>query len=369
MGSRLLTALDETMRHQAPLTFAEVASTDHRFFDRVWFCAYDPAGAAGLITGMGAYTNMNVFDGFVAIQHDGRQHNLRLSRPLRPDVDIMGVGPLRVEVVAPMRVLRLVLEANATGDAFDLTWTALNPARAEAPHLGRLDGRTYQDYLRFSQVGSVDGHLVVGGVEFTLDRWFGARDHSWGVRRGVGGFEPFTGSMPPEASGSLFLWVAIHAGDTTALVWAAEDGDGRPQSLDGSIWSGGHERHVVDLQHEITFRPGGRAYEHARVVLTDDHRDVWVIDADPLITAWAYRGTGYDRGWTDGKGLGAWRGESAVEADVYGVTDPEDVVFPDGSVQRPPHREQPVRISINGVAGVGHLPVITAGPVTRYGLQ
>jgi len=203
----VLTGLDETMRHQAPLTFSQVASTDHRFFDRVWFCAYHPEGTVGLITGMGSYTNMNVLDGFAAIQRSGRQHNVRLSRALRPAVDHMGVGPLRVEVVEPLQVLRLVLEPDDRrpedrrpedrhphqGLGFDLFWSAVGPARTEEPHAGRLDGRLYQEYLRYSQIGEVNGWLSIDDERYEVEHWFGARDHSWGVRRGVGGFEPFTG--------------------------------------------------------------------------------------------------------------------------------------------------------------------------------
>lgn len=367
----LLTALDETLRHQAPLTFAEVASTDHRFFDRTWYGMYAPDNSAGLITGMGAYTNMNVLDGFAAVQRSGRQYNLRLSRSLRPEVTHAGLGPLRVEVIRPLEAVRLILEPGGHPDqvtAFDVIWEAVAPPRLEPHHFGRLDGRAFEDYRRFSQPGKVSGTLSVAGEVFEARDWFGARDHSWGVRRGVGGFEPFTGSMPPEAAGVLFIWLAFHAGGWSGLVQLRELADGHRTALDGAVWDGKHWVPVVDVAHAISFRPGGRAFDRAQLELWGAGGERWIVEAERSLTAWAYVGTGYDGGYNDGRGLGVWRGPSLAECDVYDVSDPEDVVLPDGRVIRPRHREQPVRLTVNGVAGLGHLPIMAFGKLPRYGL-
>ena len=91
-ASAMLSALDETLRHQLPTTFDHVWTSDPRFFDRYWFSAYDPAGRFALICGMGLYSNMNVLDGFAALMlpRPGggfEQHNFRVSRALRPDID------------------------------------------------------------------------------------------------------------------------------------------------------------------------------------------------------------------------------------------------------------------------------------------
>ena len=80
----MLTALDDTLLHQAPLPFEFVASSDHRFYDRYWFEAIAPDGSAGVLISMGRYPNMNVLDGFVTAQTEGRQYNVRFSRQLRP---------------------------------------------------------------------------------------------------------------------------------------------------------------------------------------------------------------------------------------------------------------------------------------------
>ena len=75
--------------------------------------ASDPGGSGTLQLTLGAYSNMNVMDGgFVAIR-SGRQHNLRVSRSLRPHFETR-CGPMRVEMIEPLHHARLVVEG---GDA------------------------------------------------------------------------------------------------------------------------------------------------------------------------------------------------------------------------------------------------------------
>src|SRR4029453_18585631 len=105
-GSSVLSALDETLRHQLPTTFDHVWTSDPRQFDRYWFAAYDPQARFALICGMGLYSNMNVLDGYAALMlpragGGAEHHNFRVSRALRPDIDRPAVGPLSIEVVEP----------------------------------------------------------------------------------------------------------------------------------------------------------------------------------------------------------------------------------------------------------------------------
>src|SRR5439155_22424543 len=80
----MLTALDDSLWHQLPTTFDHVGTSDPRFFDRFWFACYEPSGAGAAQVTLGSYNNMNVLDGGVVAIRDGRQHNLRVSRSLRP---------------------------------------------------------------------------------------------------------------------------------------------------------------------------------------------------------------------------------------------------------------------------------------------
>lgn len=364
----MLTDLDETLVHQTSEPFGHVGTSDHRFFDRNWFGCYSPDGSAGLITGMGAYPNMNVLDGFAAVQRGGCQHNLRVSRPLRPAVADLTVGSLRHEVLEPLQSHRLVLEDGPHGFSFDLRWEGVAPAHLEPPHVDRLDGRLYQDYRRFDQPGQVEGWVRIGAERIDASGWFGARDHSWGVRRSIGGFEPFTGSLPPEIHGVLFIWCELAVEGMTGHVQVQEDAAGRVQSLEGFLLpAGGEPVAIVGVDHDIDFHPGARTYRRARLGLTDETGRRWDLDAEPILAPWAYRGTGYDGGFADGRGLGAFRGDH-VEHDRYDVSHHEDVVLPNGSTIQPLHREQGARVTLDGAPGFAHLPIMPIGRIERYGL-
>src|SRR5262245_51139792 len=110
----MLTKLDETLRHQLPTTFDHVGTSDPRFYDRYFFGVHDPAGSMVVHLGIGLYSNMNVMDGYVAVQTpegDGGgalQHNARVSRALRPDIDTVAVGPLHIDVLEPFERARIV---------------------------------------------------------------------------------------------------------------------------------------------------------------------------------------------------------------------------------------------------------------------
>jgi hypothetical protein len=360
-----LNPLDETLLHQTPEPFGTVTSSDHRWFDRDWFGCFSKAGDIGLITGIGAYSNMNVLDGFAAVQHAGLQYNVRASRQFRPQVDQVAVGPIRHEIVEPLQSVRLVVEPGEHEVAFDLLWEGTFPAHLEPRHRDRLDGRVYQDYSRFDQMGSVSGWVDVRGARFEASDWVGIRDHSWGVRRSVGGFEPFTGTMPPEIRGSLMIWLEFATADVNGHVQIMEDGSGNRSLLEGFMATRESRAEVVDVEHDIEFHDGMRAYKRATLQVTTDDGATWAIEAEPVLTAWAYKGTGYDNGFNDGKGLGAFRG-SVVEHDCYDVSHPEQVGTPNGVIV-PFHREQHVRLSVNGEVGYGHLPVMPIGRNERYG--
>src|SRR5215469_4331625 len=104
----MLTELDDSPWHQLPTTFDHVGSSDPRFFDRLWFAASDGRGESSLQCTLGVYQNMNVVDGGLVFIRDGRQHNVRLSRELRPHYDV-SVQPLAVRVIDPMRHIHLSL--------------------------------------------------------------------------------------------------------------------------------------------------------------------------------------------------------------------------------------------------------------------
>ena len=151
-----------------------------------------------LVCGLGLYMNMNVLDGYCAIQvpKEGggvEQHNVRLTRALRPNVDEHKVGPLSVEILEPYQRIRLLWEAGEFPLSFDLEWRAFLPPDEEKPHHRRVNGRPFEDYVRYTQSGRASGSVTLGDRSFEIDDWWAGRDHSWGVRSQVGGHEPLNG--------------------------------------------------------------------------------------------------------------------------------------------------------------------------------
>lgn len=377
----MLTSLDETLFHQGPVPFEQALVSDHRFYDRYVFTAVRADGQVGLVTGMAVYKNLNVMDGFVAAQVGGvRQRNLRLSRPLRPIATEHELGPLRTEFCEAFKTLRLVCERNEHGDSFDLTFRGFLPPHLEAHHFGRVDGRVHTDYWRFSQIGWTSGSALVAGRQYAVERWFSWRDHSWGLRPGVGGFEPFTGtraagglpsSIRAGGLGILVIYLGFATENFGGVFQLQEDENGRRLYLDGSIGSAdGAVHEIVEVEHEISFIPGTRLFDRMRLQLTASDARQWHIEVESIGRAWVFKGLGYDSGFNDEKGMGVWRGDAlTVESDVYDVSDVEEVILPDGRRLRPRHREQPVRVQVNGEAGQGHFPIIVIGRNRRYGLS
>src|SRR5690606_38503697 len=107
-------------------------------------------------------------------------------------------------------------------------------------------------------------------------------------------------------------WLAFRVQEFGGYFQLFENQDGERQSLAGAIvWpeeSGRASLRIVDVDHRITFHDGMRAYERAELTLITEDGARWEVVAEPILTAWAYNGTGYDTGYNDGKGLGVYRG-------------------------------------------------------------
>ena len=71
------------------------------------------------------------------------------------------VGGYRIEVVEPLRRLRVVLE-ETEGIALDLAWEGSFDAVQELPHMMRSGVTTTLDAQRFAQVGTWEGVISIG---------------------------------------------------------------------------------------------------------------------------------------------------------------------------------------------------------------
>lgn len=366
-----LTGLDDTLFHQTADPMAYTHVSDHRFFDRSVYGVYAPDHSAHILTSIGVYKNMDVMDGFVMAQiNREKQYNQRYSRRLSNDYERPGLGPLQYDIIEPMKRHRVWLAEGDYPVSFDLEWKAVLPAHLESRHHVRHHGRLIRDYSRFDQFALSNGWIKIGDQRFDVKDWFSWRDHAWGVRPGVGGYEPNTGALDTQ-DGYLAIYFWFLTDEFGGFIQTQENGDGVMHYLNGVVQSrtGGPDRRVTHVEHEIEFEPGTRVYRRLKMRFTTDDGKQWEGEADALGRGWVFKGSGYNNGYNDERGLGFFRGEDLTEIDVYDITHPEDVVFPDGSVSRPLHREQFAKVIVDGKPGQAHCVVQNTGRHTRYGLS
>src|SRR5204862_605313 len=111
------------------------------------------------------------------------------------------VGPITVEVVEPLRVLRLQVADNDVGLRADLTFAARTAAIEEPRFTHRVAGRLVMDSTRLTQFGTYQGSITVGGTTVDAGAMLGTRDRSWGIRI-VGEPEGGAPGMLPQ-----FFWL------------------------------------------------------------------------------------------------------------------------------------------------------------------
>ncbi|MET0986027.1 MAG: hypothetical protein ABW034_11545 [Steroidobacteraceae bacterium] len=370
----MLTTLDESLLHQAAATFAAAVTSDHRFYDRCFLSFADPERRAVVGVTIGVYKNMNVTDAGVAVVGGTVQHNVRASRALRPLHTPHIVGPIHYEVLEPMRRLRLQLAPGPYPTAFDVQWHSRIDPFLEGETVQYVNGRLATHVQRYDQAGEADGWLEIEGNRVSVRSWYGVRDHSWGVRRDVGGFEPMTGATASTDAGYLIIWLVFRIDDCAGYLQVWQDGDGRSTKMEGMLrWTAGSGREdarVVAFEDDVEFQPGTRNYMRARFKLRTHEGSEWVIEAERLGAPIVMRGTGYERGFDDGKGLGVFRGEQHLEFDSYDVAaDPQVHKLGSGEAVHSLQREQIVTVRLNGKAGHGDLTILPFGAIPRYGLR
>jgi hypothetical protein len=190
-GIGKLISLDERLHHQLVDTFATIRESDLSWTEKIWATLPRKDGKLQIDFGLGRYHNRNVMDGFAGISRGREQWTVRASRELAPDPEATAVGPLRYEVLEPLRKVRFVLERNDIVPLrFDVVFDNRMPAFFEDRHHQRDKEafRIVSDVIRYHQAGSISGWIEIDGKreDIRSEDWFGFRDHSWGVRLDVG---------------------------------------------------------------------------------------------------------------------------------------------------------------------------------------
>ena len=358
----MLLGMDEYPYHQITATFAGVGGTDPAWNDGHYLCLSDMAGEVALASTLRLYQNNDVMDGFVCVRHAGKQHNIRVSRRLRPDMGTLAVGPLRLEIVEPLRSVRLVLEDNEHDISLDVTCRS---TRAAVRGPGRSDARRRPadqraDHLR----GDRQVRRVGAGRRRPRTAQPGNSTPSSATTRGA--TRPGAGVRGCTARRSSVCSVACRVcGNgccSTCLITAGsgsstQAGEARPARVRSCIRTGVCRSWTSRTSSSSTTVVAGSAAARC---------------ASPTPTAlsastrsrtlgWVYtQGGGYFGGFDDGLGQGVYRGDYHVEGEVWDVSHPTTIVDADGKAFEFDHAwaENFTRLTCDGARGLAHFECV-----------
>lgn len=370
----MLSPLDDYPIHQAPKPIAVPASSDRNHYGRYWFGAFHRDAEFSVEAAFGRYTNLGVADCSLSIVKGDHQYAFHASGHAPDDPMVTTIGPFRLEIVEPMKELRLTVEENETDLTADLTWKARAGALAEDHTFMDAGPVRIIDMIRFTQFGTWSGSVTVRDetTTFTHEEMVGVRDRSWGIR--PVGERPAGRPMSPP--GNCWLWAPIHFEDECRLFgyfqhpggafWRA-DGfrvpllDPVPPSIDETT-PGVHRLHPVDQR--LSFRSGSRWVERAEFDLTQDDGEPYTITLEPQLR-FQMKALGYTNPeW----GHGHYHGELRVGGEEWNLSalDPADP-----TVQHVHHTVKATMPDGNGGTkeGVGLLEQIIFGPHTQFGFD
>lgn len=362
----MITSFDDFCIHQTARPVAEPEQSDRNFYDRYWFNGFDADGSYLFEIGFGLYPNRRVMDGHFSVAAGSRQVAFHGSRRAPRDRRETVVGPLAIEIVEPMRQVRVRLEPNEHNIECDLLFTAAGAPHQEPANVMYDDGHLIMHTSRFTQLGHWDGYFAVDGRRTEVKRAYATRDKSWGVRP-VG--EPQGGApgLMNDDPGVYWVWNPINWGDCCTQMGTFEDRDGNPTQLSADLLPLYENPadipeleepgivHMSDIKHRITWRQGTRLAAKCDMQFKDKHGNNYDITMEPL-QRFHMLGIGYNHGeW----GHAYWKGELATDREEWNL---DEVNVLDYQFL---HNHQVVRATMNDGKrtrqGMGTLETIVIG--------
>ncbi len=231
----MITSFDDYCIHQTALPVAEPSQSDRNFYDRYWFNGIEEQNGDWLFAiGFGLYPNRRVMDAHFSVAVGSRQYAFHASRRAPKDRAETVVGPLSVQIIEPLRQVRVKLDENEHGISCDLLFSASSVAHQEPPSVMHDDGHLIMHNTRFTQLGNWTGHFCIDGKRTVVDGAVGTRDKSWGIRP-VG--EPVAGApgLVNKEPGVYWLWNPINYGSFCTQMCTFEDREGNPTQLSAEL--------------------------------------------------------------------------------------------------------------------------------------
>ncbi len=367
----MLSKFDDYPIHQTPEPVAHAASSDRNVYDRYWFNGYRDDGAFYFGIGLGYYPNRGIMDCGFSVVIDGRQHAFHGSRRAGNEPSESTVGPFTIEVVEPMRAVRVTLDENDTGISCDLHFEARTACVEEGRQTLRNSRHIVMDATRFAQFGRWHGHFVVDGNRVEIDREhvLGTKDRSWGIRT-VGEHEQ-GGAPVAKLPQFFFLWAPIHWDDHCTHFGMFEDADGYRWHQDAAIvpaYEAPSEipgvmdddiRYWSQVEQKIRYVAGSRRAAAAEIALVSSSGERREIELEPLL-CFRMKGIGYMHPeWAHG----CWKGELEIGGETWVCDDVDPLGLENVHIQ------QVVRARCEGREGIGVLEQLAIGPHAPSGFK
>ena len=367
----MLNKLDDFPVHQTPEPLAQAGTSDRNVYDRTWFNGYAADSSYYFGLGMAVYPHRSVQDAaFSVVRPGGLQHCFYASRRAPDERTDMSVGPLRIEVIEPMRRSRVILEENDSGLACDVTFSARTAAIQEGRQTLWRGAQRIMDATRFDQFGRWEGVIDTPEGEIKVDPavCHATKDRSWGVR-GVG--EPIRDGAPQPMGGFFFLWAPLFWDDhiSHAIFFDGSRGEALVrEGLTAPLYASeaevpGVEDGLVDRKagtvHRVEYHPGTRLARYAEIDLIELDGSKRTICLEPTLR-FQFKGLGYGHPvWKQG----AWQGELATGHESF---DPEELnlLAPENV-----HVQQVMKATDGERTGIGVLEQIVIGPYAPAGFK
>ncbi|MCU1456769.1 MAG: hypothetical protein JWL73_861 [Actinomycetia bacterium] len=372
-----LIAADEQFTHQIVDTHARVGTSERSWTEKVCAQASARDGSFQLALGLGKYTNRNVMDAYAGISRGVEQWTVRSSRALAPDPETATIGPIRYEVLEPLREVRFALDANdAQPIAFEWIFTGTVPASVEnrEVHVSRDRYRINADVIRYHHVGTARGWVELDGerTEFDDSSWISTRDHSWGVRYEVGAPVPDIAPSPmPEGASAYVLWFPVSCAHSDGTPFGLHfyyqrfgfGGRSRLTFEGGIEHANGKREEFVAAVPDLRFDDATRRFQGGTITVTMVDGTAREYRLSPVGATGFHLAAGLYGGYDDHY-HGQWRGQSHLDGDYY-----PDCTLTAAVKKLRQHRLGLVRVEDpDGGVGYGDLQSIVTGPHPEIGL-
>jgi hypothetical protein len=359
----MITSFDDYCIQQTHEPIAQPSQSDRNSYNRYWFNGFDEEVGYIFEIGLGLYPNRSVMDGHFSVAIGDKQYAFHGSRRAPKERADTSVGPLSVEVVQPMRKIRVSLAKNEHDIECDLLFTAASIPHQEPKNEMFDNGHLIMLNTRFTQIGYWEGYFAIDGKRYEVSKAYGTRDKSWGVRP-IG--EPQGGApgLLNKEPGVYWSWCPINFGDCATQFGTFEDRDGNPTQVSADLMPlYQHPNDIPPLEdpgliemktikHQYEWNTGTRRVKKGVFNFADSKGNNFDIEVETTGLKFFLLGIGYNHfEW----GHGYWKGELETAREEWDLTTVNELDY------QWIHNHQVIKATMGDKVGMGVIETIAIG--------